>query len=120
MRAMKRTVRAARKELAVRIAGRDPRTAQRIEEELARLNALGLTEDEQVQVIDSGARLYAAGVTLDMVTVFAKIAATGVFHGDHVAQLSRHGITPRISPQTAISCWSEVERDQARRILGGA
>lgn len=68
---------------------------------MARLDTLGLTTDEQVHVIDSGACLYAAGASPEMIRVFAKIAARGVLDSDNVAQLSALGIKPRISPQTA-------------------
>ena len=116
-----RAVRTVRKELAALIAGRTPFTAQRIERELDRLAALGLTEEEQVQVIDTGARLYASGATSPgIVGVFARIAARGALVDDDVTRLADLGAPLRIRPETAVACWSEQQREYARRILGGA
>jgi hypothetical protein len=82
--------------LAAAIAPGSFTHATRVGEELARLDALGLTDDKKHQVLAAATQLYACGASEDLVAVIAKIAATGRLANGDLHALQHAGIRVEI------------------------
>lgn len=84
--------------LAAAIAPGSFTHAAHADEALARLDSLGLTDGQKHQALTAATRLYACGATEDLVSVVAKIAATGRLANDDLHALQRAGVRIEIRP----------------------
>lgn len=101
----------ARTAFAMAIAPGSAFTSMRIDAALSRFDALGLTDDEKVAVIETATKFAAFGAGAysdELIYMFLKIISTGRITNEDLFQMGRHGIRIHIRPETLAACEREA------------